>query len=63
MQEEVENKTVALAINTTKLTVRELRAAILKYLESQKTRPKVVTALISRTASRVLNPWPNKIKA
>ena len=35
MQEEVENKTVALAINTTKLTVRELRAAILKYLESQ----------------------------
>ena len=40
MQEEVENKTVALAINTTKLTVRELRAAILKYLESQKNKSK-----------------------
>ena len=40
MQEEVENKTVALAINTTKLTVRELRAAILKYLESQKNKNK-----------------------
>ena len=40
MQEEVENKTVALAINTTKLTVRELRAAILKYLESQKNKAK-----------------------
>ena len=40
MQEEVENKTVALAINTTKLTVRELRAAILKHLESQKNKSK-----------------------
>ena len=36
MQEEVENKTVALAINVTKLTARELKTAILKYLESQK---------------------------
>ena len=40
MQEEVENKTVALAFNTTKLTARELRAAILKYLESQKNKNK-----------------------
>ena len=40
MQEEVENKTVALAINTTKLTVRELRAAILKHLESQRNKSK-----------------------
>ena len=38
MQEEVENKTVALAINVTKLTARELKTAILKYLESQKNR-------------------------
>ena len=38
MQEEVENKTVALAINTLKLTARELKTAILKYLESQKTK-------------------------
>ena len=40
MQEEVENKTVALAINTTKLTARELRAAILKFLEAQKNKNK-----------------------
>ena len=38
MQEEVENKTVALAINVTKLTARELKTAILKYLESHKNR-------------------------
>lgn len=40
MQEEVENKTVALAINTTKLTARELRAAILKFLAAQKNKNK-----------------------
>ena len=40
MQEDIENKTVALAINTTKLTVRELRAAILKFLAAQKNKSK-----------------------
>ena len=40
MQEEVENKTVALAINVTKLTARELRAAMLKYMEAQKNKIK-----------------------
>lgn len=38
MQEEVENRSVALAINTTKLTARVLRAAILKYLASRKNK-------------------------
>lgn len=38
MQEEVENKTVALAINTAKLTARELKAAILKFLAAQKNK-------------------------
>lgn len=36
MQEEVENKTVALAINATKLTIRVLKAAMLKYMQAQK---------------------------
>jgi hypothetical protein len=36
MQEEVENRTVALAINTSKLTAGILKSAILKYLEAQK---------------------------
>ncbi len=40
MQEDIENKTVALAINTTKLTIRELRAAILKFLDAQKNKSK-----------------------
>lgn len=35
MQEEVENRSVALAINTTKLTANVLRAAILKYLSAR----------------------------
>lgn len=38
MQEEVENRTVALAINTTKLTGRVLKAAILKFLAAQKNK-------------------------
>ena len=38
MQEEVENRSVALAINTTKLTARVLRVAILKYLASRKNK-------------------------
>ncbi len=36
MQEEVENRTVALVISGTKLTVRSLKAAILKYLAWRK---------------------------
>ena len=40
MQEDIENKTVALAINTTKLTIRELRAAIFKFLAAQKNKSK-----------------------
>lgn len=36
MQEEVENRTVTLAISTTKLTGYVLRSAILKFLEAQK---------------------------
>lgn len=35
MQEEVENRTVALAINSGKLTGRVLKAAILKFLAAQ----------------------------
>lgn len=38
MQEEVENRSVALAINTTKLTANVLRAAILKYLSARKNK-------------------------
>lgn len=38
MQEEVENRTVALAINTSKLTAGILKSAILKYLEAQKNK-------------------------
>ena len=63
MQEEVENKTVALAINVTKLTARELKTAILKYLESQKIGPEVVTVLKFPMANRASNLCPNKIKA
>lgn len=40
MQEEVENKTVALAINATKLTVRELKAAMLKFIQAQRNKSK-----------------------
>ena len=36
MQEEVENRTVTLAITTTKLTGYVLRSAIVKFLEAQK---------------------------
>lgn len=36
MQEEVENKAVALAINTTKMTARTLKNAISKYLANRK---------------------------
>ena len=38
MQEEVENKTVALAINGTKLTAHTLKSAILKYLAARKNK-------------------------
>jgi hypothetical protein len=38
MQEEVENRTVTLAISTTKLTGYVLKSAILKFLESQKNK-------------------------
>ena len=36
MQEEVENRSVTLAISTTKLTGRVLKAAIAKYLANQR---------------------------
>ena len=36
LQEEVENRTVALVISGTKLTARSLKAAILKYLAWRK---------------------------
>lgn len=36
MQEEVENKAVTLAINTTKITARALKNAISKYLSHRK---------------------------
>lgn len=36
MQEEVENRTVTLVISTVKLTGRELKAALVKYLASRK---------------------------
>jgi len=36
MQEEVENKALMLAINTTKMTARALKNAISKYLDQQK---------------------------
>lgn len=44
MQEEVESRTVALAINGTKLTGRTLKAAVLKYLawrKDKKNYPKI----------------------
>ena len=36
MQEEVENRTVTLVISAVKLTGRELKAALVKYLASRK---------------------------
>ena len=36
MQEEVENRSITLAINTAKLTARVLKEAMEKYLASQK---------------------------
>lgn len=44
MQEEIESRTVALAINGTKLSARTLKAAILKYLawrKDKKNYPKI----------------------
>ena len=38
MQEEVEQKTIALVINSTKLTGRGLKKAIVKLLEHQKNK-------------------------
>lgn len=38
MQEEVQSRTVTLAINTTKLTARELKQALEKFLAYQKNR-------------------------
>jgi hypothetical protein len=38
LQEEVQNKTVTLAINTSKLTARELKQALEKFLAYQKNR-------------------------
>lgn len=38
MQEEVENRSVALAINTTKLTARILKDAVVKYLAARKNK-------------------------
>lgn len=38
MQEEVENRSVTLAINTAKLTARTLKSAILKFLAAQKNK-------------------------
>lgn len=38
MQEDVENRTVTLAITTTKLTGSVLKSAILKFLEAQKNK-------------------------
>ena len=38
MQEEVENRTLALTVNTTKFTGRVLKAAIFKYLSHLRTR-------------------------
>lgn len=38
MQEEVENRSVTLAINTAKLTGRTLKNAILEFLEAQKNK-------------------------
>lgn len=38
MQEEVQNKTITLAINTSKLTARELKQALEKFLAYQKNR-------------------------
>ena len=35
MQEEVENKAITLAINTTKMTARALKNAISKYLDQK----------------------------
>lgn len=45
MQEEIESRTVALAINGTKLTARTLKAAMLKYLawrKDKKNHPKIL---------------------
>jgi len=54
MQEEVENRTVALAISGTKLTARTLKSAILKYLAWRKNK-KVKEPAIPRGKQSVKN--------
>lgn len=54
MQEEVENRSVALVINGTKLTVRTLKSAILKYLAWCKNK-KVKEPVIPRGKQSVKN--------
>lgn len=61
MQEEVENRSVTLAINTAKLTARTLKSAILKFLAAQKTRAVTVPTL-SHMASNRSNSLQSKIK-
>ena len=43
MQEDIENRTVTLIINTAKLTERELKQAILKFLALVKNKVKAKT--------------------
>ena len=53
MQEEVENRTVNLAITTTRLTVRTIIAGIRKFLQYQeKKKPKKVEILPFMASSR-----------
>lgn len=54
MQEEVENRSVALVINGTKLTARTLKSAILKYLAWRKNK-KVKEPVIPRGKQSVKN--------
>lgn len=60
MQEEVENRTVALAINTSKLTAGILKSAILKYLEHKRIKGGI--AQKSLMESRALKTLLSKIK-
>ena len=52
MQEEVENRTIMLAINTTKLTTRELKKAILKALDMMKKRREQTRAEVRNQAQQ-----------
>ncbi len=65
MQEEVESKSITLAISTTKLTARVLKEAMSKYLayRKEKKREKRVSGPVKPMASKRSNSLSGRIRA